>query len=51
VVAVCALTLACGASFEDAAVLANMAAGFVGEEMGTVAVPKEKLKLCIQDRT
>jgi D-beta-D-heptose 7-phosphate kinase/D-beta-D-heptose 1-phosphate adenosyltransferase len=51
VVAVCALTLACGASFEDAAVLANMAAGFVGEEMGTVAVPQEKLKRCIQDRT
>jgi D-beta-D-heptose 7-phosphate kinase/D-beta-D-heptose 1-phosphate adenosyltransferase len=51
VVAVCALTLACGASFEDAAVLANLAAAFVGDEVGTVAVPIEKLKRSIQDRS
>ena len=47
VVAVCALALACGASFEQAAVLANLAAGFVGDEVGTVAVPAEKLKRSI----
>jgi rfaE bifunctional protein kinase chain/domain len=47
VVAVCALALACGASYEQAAVLANLAAGFVGDEVGTVAVPAEKLKLSI----
>ncbi len=51
VVAACALTLACGASFEDAAVLANLAAGFVVGEVGTVAVPKDKLKRSIEDRT
>jgi len=47
VVAVCALALACGASYEQAAVLANLAAGFVGDEVGTVAVPAEKLKRSI----
>jgi len=51
VVAVCALALASGASYEDAAVLANIAAGFVGDEMGTVAVPVEKLKRSIEDKT
>jgi D-beta-D-heptose 7-phosphate kinase/D-beta-D-heptose 1-phosphate adenosyltransferase len=49
VVAVCALALAAGASFADAAVLANVAAGFVGDEVGTVAVPLAKLKRSIED--
>jgi bifunctional ADP-heptose synthase (sugar kinase/adenylyltransferase) len=49
VVAVCALALAAGASFADAAVLANRAAGFVGDEVGTVAVPLAKLKRSIED--
>jgi D-beta-D-heptose 7-phosphate kinase/D-beta-D-heptose 1-phosphate adenosyltransferase len=44
VVAVCALALAAGAAYADAAVLANIAAGFVGDEIGTVAVPADKLK-------
>src|SRR2546428_4992981 len=35
VVAVCALVLATGASYKDAAVLANLAAGLVGDEVGT----------------
>ncbi|MSP38869.1 MAG: D-glycero-beta-D-manno-heptose-7-phosphate kinase [Deltaproteobacteria bacterium] len=47
VVAVCALALASGASYEQAAVLANLAAGFVGDEVGTVAVPAENLKRSI----
>jgi rfaE bifunctional protein kinase chain/domain len=51
VVAVCALALASGAGYEDAAVLANIAAGFVGDEFGTVAVPIEQLKRVIEDRT
>ncbi|HWH80412.1 MAG TPA: PfkB family carbohydrate kinase, partial [Candidatus Binatus sp.] len=50
VVAVCALALACGASYSDAAVLANIAAGFVGDEMGTVAVAAEKLKHSIEEK-
>ncbi len=49
VVAVCALALACGASYEAAAVLANLAAGFVGDEVGTVAVSRDKLKRRIED--
>ena len=49
VVAVCALALAAGASFADAAVLANLAAGFVGDEIGTFAVPLDKLKRSIED--
>jgi D-beta-D-heptose 7-phosphate kinase/D-beta-D-heptose 1-phosphate adenosyltransferase len=49
VVAVCALALASGASYEDAAVLANVAAGVVGDEVGAVAVPVEKLKRLIAD--
>ena len=48
VVAVCALALASGAGFAEAAVLANIAAGFVGDEVGTVAVPIEKLKRRIE---
>jgi len=51
VVAVCALALSCGASFEDAAVIANVAAGFVGDEVGTVAVPLKKLISAVKDRT
>ena len=49
VVAVCALVLAGGARYADAAVLANIAAGFVGDEVGTVAVPIERLKRSIED--
>ena len=50
VVAVCGLALACGASFEEAAVLANLAAGLVGDEVGTVAVSLDKLKRIVQDK-
>jgi D-beta-D-heptose 7-phosphate kinase/D-beta-D-heptose 1-phosphate adenosyltransferase len=51
VVAVCALVLVCGGSYEEAAVLANIAAGFVGDEVGTMAVPIDKLKRAIKERT
>jgi rfaE bifunctional protein kinase chain/domain len=51
VVAVCALALAGGAAYEEAAVLANLAAGFVGDEVGTVAVSIEKLRRIIEDKT
>jgi len=50
VVAVCGLALACGASFEEAAVLSNLAAGLVGEEVGTVAGSLEKLRRSVQDK-
>ncbi|HEX7232241.1 MAG TPA: D-glycero-beta-D-manno-heptose-7-phosphate kinase [Candidatus Binatia bacterium] len=50
VVAMCALGLASGAGFDDTAVLANVAAGFVGDEIGTVAVPAAKIKKVIEDR-
>jgi D-beta-D-heptose 7-phosphate kinase/D-beta-D-heptose 1-phosphate adenosyltransferase len=50
VVAVSALALACGASFEEVAVMANMAAGLVGDEVGTVAVPVERLKTIIRKK-
>jgi rfaE bifunctional protein kinase chain/domain len=50
VVAMCALALASGAGFDDAAVLANVAAGFVGDEIGTVAVAAAKIKKVIEDR-
>jgi rfaE bifunctional protein kinase chain/domain len=43
VVAVCALSLACSASYEETAMMANLAAGLVGEEVGTVAVPRQRL--------
>ena len=49
VVAVCALALVCGANYEDAAMMANLAAGLVGEEVGTVAVPAKKLKRIIKE--
>jgi rfaE bifunctional protein kinase chain/domain len=51
VVAVCALVLACGGDFAAAAMVANVAAGFVGDEIGTVAVPFKKLKLKIEELT
>ncbi len=50
VVAVCALALACGSSFEEAAVMANTAAGLVGDEVGTVAVAVEKFKSAIRHK-
>ena len=50
VVAACALALACGATYEQAAVLANLAAGLVGDEVGTVAVAKDKLKRRIEEK-
>jgi D-beta-D-heptose 7-phosphate kinase/D-beta-D-heptose 1-phosphate adenosyltransferase len=50
VVAVAGLALACGATFEDAAVMANLAAGLVGDEVGTVAVPAAKLKNIIRKK-
>ena len=50
VVAVCALALACGAGYEDAAVLANLAAGLVGDEVGTVAVARQKLKQLLKEK-
>ncbi len=49
VVAVCALALACGGSYEDAAVMANLAAGLVGDEVGTVAVSLKSLKRNLKD--
>jgi len=49
VVAVCALALAARASYGEAAVIANLAARLVGEEVGTVAVPLLKLKKIIQE--
>lgn len=49
VVAICGLALACGASVEEAAILANLAAGLVGDEVGTVAVSLDKLKRIVQD--
>jgi rfaE bifunctional protein kinase chain/domain len=50
VVAACALALASGANFDEAAVLANIAAGFVGDEVGTVAVPAAAVKRMIEDK-
>ena len=49
VVAVCALALAAGARYEEAAVLANHAAGLVGDEIGTVAVPLARLNRIVRD--
>ena len=50
VVAVSALALACGASYEETAVMANLAAGLVGDEIGTVAVPREKLVQLLREK-
>lgn len=44
VIAACALALACGASPETAAVLANHAAGIVVGEVGTATVSVERLR-------
>ncbi|MGH7769460.1 MAG: bifunctional heptose 7-phosphate kinase/heptose 1-phosphate adenyltransferase [Candidatus Binatia bacterium] len=44
VVATVSLALASGSSYEEAAMLANLSAGLVGDEVGPVAVPLEKLK-------
>ena len=51
VVAVCALALASGSGFAEAAILANVGAGFVGDEVGTVAVPFEKLKRSVEENS
>ena len=50
VVAACALALASGSTYEEAAVIANLAAGLVGEEVGTVAVPLTRLRKAIQEQ-
>ncbi len=49
VVATCALALASRSSYEEAAVLANLAAGIVVGEVGTFAVPLERLKKVIRN--
>lgn len=49
VVAACSLALASGSSYEEAAVIANLAAGLVGGEVGTVAVPFQKLKKMVRE--
>ena len=50
VVAACSLALASESTYEEAAVIANLAAGLVGEEVGTVAVSLQKLKKLIQEQ-
>jgi D-beta-D-heptose 7-phosphate kinase/D-beta-D-heptose 1-phosphate adenosyltransferase len=50
VVAVCALALAGGASYEDTALLANLAAGLVGDEVGTVAVSRQRLIRLLEEK-
>ncbi len=50
VVAVCGLALASGATYDEAAVMANLAAGLVGDAVGTVAVSRSKLKQAIKDQ-
>jgi bifunctional ADP-heptose synthase (sugar kinase/adenylyltransferase) len=47
---VCGLALASGASYEDAAVLANLAAGLVGDEVGTVAVARQRLRQLLTEK-
>jgi len=49
VVAACSLALASASTYEEAAVIANCAAGLVGEEVGTVAVPLQKLRRVIRE--
>jgi D-beta-D-heptose 7-phosphate kinase/D-beta-D-heptose 1-phosphate adenosyltransferase len=51
VVATCALALSSGSTYEEATVLANLAAGIVVGEVGTFAVPHELLKKAIRDST
>jgi D-beta-D-heptose 7-phosphate kinase/D-beta-D-heptose 1-phosphate adenosyltransferase len=48
VVATCALALASRAAYEEAAILANLAAGIVVGEVGTAAVTSAQLKTVIQ---
>ena len=48
VAATCALALACRSTYEEAAVLANLAAGIVVGEVGTFAVPHDRLKKAVQ---
>ncbi len=48
VVAASSLSLASGATYEEAAVIANLAAGLAGDEVGTVAVSAQRLKRAIQ---
>lgn len=48
VIAVFALSIACGAPFRDAAVLANLAAGIVVGKLGTAAVEPEELARAIE---
>jgi rfaE bifunctional protein kinase chain/domain len=50
VVATVSLALASGSSYEEAAVLANLSAGLVGDEVGPVAVPLAKLKQAVRGR-
>lgn len=50
VVAACSLALASGASYEEAAVFANLAAGAVGGEVGTVAVTRQKLRRIAREK-
>ncbi|MFQ5540283.1 MAG: D-glycero-beta-D-manno-heptose-7-phosphate kinase [Candidatus Binatia bacterium] len=49
VVATCALVLASRGTVEEAAVMANLAAGVVVGEVGTAAVPVDRLKQAILD--
>jgi D-beta-D-heptose 7-phosphate kinase/D-beta-D-heptose 1-phosphate adenosyltransferase len=49
VVATCALALASRSSHEEAAVLANLAAGIVVGEVGTFAVPRSRLQSVIRN--
>lgn len=50
VVAASALALASGSTYEEAAIIANLAARLVGEEVGTVAVPLAKLRKAMQEQ-
>jgi D-beta-D-heptose 7-phosphate kinase/D-beta-D-heptose 1-phosphate adenosyltransferase len=50
VVAACALALASRATYEEAAVLANLAAGIVVGEVGTFAVPLDRLQAILRNR-
>lgn len=50
VVAACALALASGAGYEDAAVLSNVAAGLAGDEVGTVAVSAKRLRAVLKEK-
>jgi bifunctional ADP-heptose synthase (sugar kinase/adenylyltransferase) len=50
VVAASALALACGASYEDAAVLSNVAAGLAGDEVGTVAISANRLRAILKEK-